>query len=483
MTGSVASVTRRWHAAPTFLLPSLLGVLVFLVPVPRDEGLTIGIGIATEALLRVAGAHGVHVVGLLIAVTAVLTVAASWLRVPLGDRGGAWQALFDVAPVWVLLRLASLAFVLVHLTGAGPAVLRDEAVTGAVYAGIGTNMLAVYVAACLLLPLLTDYGLMEFTGTLAGPLFRRLFRLPGRAAIDAAASVAGASAIGLMITLGQYERGAYTAREASIIASSFSIVSIPFSLVVARVAGIEAYFVPWYATVLATCLLAALLLTRVPPLATKPDTRHGALTGAKDVRNAAGDGAAPVPAGTVAAAWPAGAQPAGRGRPTAPGLLATAWHAALARAALAPGPRGYLLLAARNLAFFAFAVVAASLAIATLTALLVFRTPLFTWLGAPLVPLLTLAGLPEAQAAAGGLFSGFLDQYMPALAAAQIDSARTSFVLAGLSVCQLIYLSELGVIMLRSALPLGLADLLAIFLWRTIVALPLLVLAARWLVA
>jgi nucleoside recognition membrane protein YjiH len=76
------------------------------------------------------------------------------------------------------------------------------------------------------------------------------------------------------------------------------------------------------------------------------------------------------------------------------------------------------------------------------------------------------------------LFSGFLDQYMPAIVAAGIDNEFTSFVLAGLSVCQLIFMSELGVIILRSSLPLSLWELMQIFLLRTVIVLPVLILGA-----
>ena len=89
------------------------------------------------------------------------------------------------------------------------------------------------------------------------------------------------------------------------------------------------------------------------------------------------------------------------------------------------------------------------------------------------------AQLPEAAAAAPGIFSGFLDQYAPTITAKSIDSAATSFVLAGLSVCQLIFMSECGVIILRSTLPLRFTDLIVIFLLRTLIVFPILIVGAH----
>ena len=132
--------------------------------------------------------------------------------------------------------------------------------------------------------------------------------------------------------------------------------------------------------------------------------------------------------------------------------------------------------------FFMFSILTAAMALATLASLVTFHTPIFSWLGYPFVALFELAQLPDAAVAATALFSGFLDQYMPAIVAAGIDSDVTSFVLAGLSVCQLIFMSELGVVILRSSLPLSLLDLAAIFLLRTVIVLPMLILGAHFVV-
>ena len=164
-------------------------------------------------------------------------------------------------------------------------------------------------------------------------------------------------------------------------------------------------------------------------------------------------------------------------------LLREAWESAMERVESAPGIGEFFVTAMTNMMFFMFSVMAAAMALATIAALITFHTPVFTWLGYPFIALLEFAQLPEASSAAPALFSGFLDQYMPAIAASSIDSNATSFVLAGLSVCQLIFMSEAGVIMLRSSLPLSVADLTLIFLLRTAIVLPVLILGAHLVVS
>ena len=437
-------------SALRFLLPSLLGVLIFLTPVPWDGNLTIGIDIITGWVRDLLGDYGLHLVVALTIITSAMTLIATILQPAWIASRQQLNELFNVPLVWVLLRLAGMTFALIYFFQFGPALLQSDSVGKAVYVDIAVNVVTIYISACLLLPLLTDYGLMEFAGILARPVFRKVFQLPGRAAIDAVASFVGASAIGLLVTIGQYDRGNYSGREAAVVATNFSIVSIPFSLVVATVAGIKPLFIPWYGFIIIACLLAAFITPRLPPLSRKDENFR---THAEPER------AADTNAGNS--------------------LLAQSWSAATRRAASAPGPAGFLQAGMRNLAFFLFSVVTAAMALATIAAVLVFHTPIFEWLGLPFIALLEVAGLPDAAAAAAALFSGFLDQFMPALAAANIENQATSFVLAGLAVCQLIYLSETGVIILRSSLPISLADLAAIFLLRTAIVLPVLIIGAH----
>ena len=56
---------------------------------------------------------------------------------------------------------------------------------GVILNDLMTVIFVLFVFAALLLPLLTEFGLMEFIGTLVRPFFRPVFRLPGRASIDA----------------------------------------------------------------------------------------------------------------------------------------------------------------------------------------------------------------------------------------------------------------------------------------------------------
>ena len=89
-----------------------------------------------------------------------------------------------------------------------------------------TVLVIIFFLAGLLLPLLLDFGLLEFIGAHLTKVMRPLFKIPGRGAVDCVTSWIGDGTLGVMLTCNQYESGYYSAREASIISTTFSAVSI-----------------------------------------------------------------------------------------------------------------------------------------------------------------------------------------------------------------------------------------------------------------
>ena len=75
----------------------------------------------------------------------------------------------------------------------------------------------------------------------------------------------------------------------------------------------------------------------------------------------------------------------------------------------------------------------------------------------------------------------FADMFLPSVIGSSIESEMTRFVVAATSVTQLIYMSEIGSIIMGSKIPVSLKDLFIIFLERTIVTLPVIALFAHLL--
>lgn len=431
-----------------FVLPSLLGAAIFLVPYPTAEGVNIGLGILTDrtraALAGSLPTHVVRIVCISAAVSALVALARpAWSRRPDGIG-----AVFAASRVSVAVRLAAAAVACMILFGAGPAWITSADTGGVILNDLMTIIVVVFVFASFLLPLLTDFGLMEFIGTLARGVFRPLFRLPGRAAVDGAASWFGSSIVGLVITTQQYERGHYTQREALVIALNFSVVSVAFAKVVADFAGVGEHLLLLYGAVIASGLAAAVIMTRIPPLSRKADRFAADGPGRPD----------PTP---------------GRG------LLSHSLELAAERAADAPGPRALARNGLRTTFDVWFGLLPLVMVIGTFSLAIANHTPVFTWLSYPLVPFAQLLQLPEAAAAAPALLVGFADQFLPVILGQSIESEVTRFVIACASVTQLVYMSEVGAYLLKSKLPVGLPDLFVVFLLRTVITVPVCALIAH----
>ncbi len=109
-------------------------------------------------------------------------------------------------------------------------------------------------------------------------------------------------------------------------------------------------------------------------------------------------------------------------------------------------------------------------------------TPVMRNLSSPPVLALELLRIPEAAAAAPALLVGFLEMFLPAVIASGIESELTRFVVACMSIVQLMYMSEVGILLLKSPISLRLVGLVAIFLVRTVVTLPVVAAIAHFVV-
>ncbi|MGR4068375.1 YjiH family protein [Halomonas sp. LR3S48] len=455
---STTDTTRRSAAVPApfergnllkFIIPSAIGVGLFLVPFQVGDTINIGMGLMADGLKALLGG-ALPAIAVIVLVLSVL--ATSWVKLvrPRWADQGVLHDMFHVGPVWFGMRLLGAAFALMTFFQFGPEFVTASFTGGVMLNDLAPVLLTFFFFAALLLPFLVEFGFMEFIGSLVRKPFRVIFNLPGRSAIDATASWMGSGTVGVLITTQQYEQGYYSRREASVIATNFSIVSIAFSLLITSFVDLNHMFVQFYFTVVVAGLIAAVIVPRLPPLSRKPDTYYE----------------------------PVGCQLAEK-RTDEMGLLRYSLTQAVRRAEHAPGPRELARNALFNVADIFLGLLPLVFAIGTVALILAEFTPLFTWLSYPMVPVLELLRIPEAEAAAPATLVGFADMFLPAVLATNIESELTRFVIACLSLTQLIYMSEIGALLLKSKIPLKLWELVAIFLLRTAITLPIIAFMAH----
>nr|WP_290699059.1 YjiH family protein [Halomonas sp. UBA3074] len=432
-----------------FLIPSIIGVLLFLVPFQVGDSINIGMGMMADGLQALLGSALPAIAMFVLCLSVVVTLYVKLAR-PAWAKDGHFKDMFDVGAIWVAMRILGAIFVIMTFFQVGPEFVTASYTGGVMLNDLAPVLLTFFFFAALLLPFLVEFGFMEFIGTMVRKPFRVIFNLPGRSAIDATASWMGSGTVGVLITAQQYEQGYYNGREASVIATNFSVASIAFSLLVTNFVEINHLFVQFYFTVVVSGLVAAVIVSRIPPLSRKSNAYYE----------------------------PVGCQ-LSEERTDNVGLFRYSLLQATRRAAGAPGPKELARLALLNVIDIFLTLLPLVFAIGTVALILAEFTPLFTWLSYPMVPVLELLRIPEAQAAAPATLVGFADMFLPAVLATNIESELTRFVIACLSMTQLVYMSEIGALLLKSKIPIKFWELAVVFLLRTAITLPIIAFMAH----
>ena len=435
-----------------FIIPSVIGILLFMIPMKINGVWTIIVKVLADAINGVIGPILPHMCVVILTVSAVLAIIARgkpkfiienevlndcfcctvpWLSVRILGCIFAWLTLLEIGseksnnPLDKILGLIS-----------GP----DQ---GGVALDLISGLVIIFAIASFLLPLLLDFGLLEFVGALLTKYMRPVFRVPGRAAVDCITSWIGDGTLGVMLTCNQYEGGYYSAREAAVISTTFSAVSITFSLVVLSQVGMMEYFGVYYLLICFVGIVCAIICPRIPPLSLKKDTYL-------------------VPGKAMSE--------------TIPSEYKTSKEYGLAlamkRVSEHKGIGEFLYSGFKNCVSMGFSVLPTVMCMGTVALILANHTEIFQWLGKPFVPLLEILRVEDAVAASSTLIVGFADMFTPSVIISGTNAAAaTKFIVAVISVTQVLFLDEVGGLILASKLPINILELFIIFLERTIISL------------
>lgn len=436
-----------------FIIYSLIGVLLFITPLPWNGEWSVGVGILAGILRSFLPENTLQTFALFVVVSsAVITLYSKFLKPQYLDRHLQMKELFAPNSFWVLLRVIGAIFIIMIFFQVGPEWVINQNTGGTILNSLNPTLVPFFLFAIVLLPFLVEYGLMEFVGTLLSKPFNKLFKLPGRSAVDAAASWLGSTPVGVIITAHQYEQGYYTEREAASISTNFAVSSIAFSLLIVSVLGIPQYFIPFYAVVVVTSVIIAVILPRIPPLSLKKDTY---LTGKPPVTEEA-------PKDVSSYRW--------------------AVDCAISKSKHSPSIKTALKNSSMVLVDVYWGLMPVVFAIGTIALALSEYTQIFNYLSLPFYYILEWFNVPDAKAAAPSLLVGFADIFLPAVLGASVESEMTRFIIACTSVIQVIYMTEVGALVLKSKIKLNILELFTLFILRTLIGLPIIILAAKWIV-
>ncbi len=328
--------------------------------------------------------------------------------------------------------------------------LGDKSISTFIMANILVTICISIPAASLFLPLLVDYGLVEFVGVLVRPFMRPVFRLPGRSAVIAVSAFLGNFSVGHIAVNDQYKTGRMTERESLVIGSSLSTVSVGFLLALANNTGLtneelwgRNYWNLYFWMAFLVTMLVTLVGVRIYPLCKVPDTFCPGVT--------------PNPE-----------------QPVKTNLFKSALREAvdLAERQESLGRRiayimketiGVLGTVASGTAFFA-----------TFGVVLYTFTPLIDWLGYLFRPFFMIFGFrgEELGIASTGAMISLVEVTVPALLVVSGTwSLRLRFMLAVLPVSSIIFLASFVPCLMATDVPVKFGDLLLIWLERMILSI------------
>lgn len=416
-----------------FILLSLTGIVLFFVPVYHGM---IPVVLIVNGIKSCLGNRLEWIAAVSCFLLAAELAGAKILGIPVLKRYFAGERIRCV--FWALSAVIAAMRIF-----RAPLPFMEHPQIGQTILSLGSTVFLTIAVAGSLVIFIIQSGIVEFVSVLMEPVMLPLFRLSGEAAVNILSSFVSSASVGVYFTDQYYEKKRYTTRQACSVVTSFSVVSVGYIGVIASVAGIGDQYGLLLASSFFMVLLMGVIMVRIPPLACIDDRCI--------------DGTPAEP------------------RRTEAGLrerLALAWRAGERRAA-GFTPESCARNAAAALQF-AQKIVGVMIPTVLLVLIFVYYTPLFTWLGYPLIPVLSLLGIRDAALAAPSVLIGIVEVSLPGiLIGGTAAAASTRFFVALLSIVQIIFFSEAGNAILGSKIPLSALKLIIIFLVRTAVAIPL----------
>lgn len=432
-----------------FLIPSLFGIIMFLFPVPYQGAISTPVGVVSEWLVAAFKSYLPYAVVTITCISAVMSVLGTIFKAEFITKNPLLKSNFTPSKFYLFWRIVGAIVAILVLNKAGSEIIYSVD-TGGTMMSLMATLIVWFFAASYLMPFLMNYGAMDYTGTMFRGFVKPLFKLPGRSAIDLVTSWVGNVNVGVVLTRSQYDSGYYTGREAAIIATCFSAVSLPFCLVIAAMLGLDTLFLPFYITIVVAGMLGTIIMCRIPPLSTIPDTYHPEAGKQIDEEE---------PEGISKSQW----------------ALQKAVQKALSTGSL----QEQLKSGTDIFLGIIFSLVPIVMAWGTLALIVATYTPVFTWISYPFAYYLQLLGVPEAFEAAPATVIGFADMFIPAILGASLTSMKTKFVIGVLSIVQIVYMTEVGTLLITSDIPVKFRHLVLIFIEKTIIVLPIIVLMAN----
>lgn len=435
-----------------FLIFSAIAIMIFFIPIEQNGKHNILFGIIYNAIVNFLGVPGFWYVAILITGNAICSVYGKYIARPGNKLYEYYKSDSKIHPILYLMAAIFMLMYCFQITIPNmnlPQIIVGNDIGGVVIPDIVIGVAWIIPVGAFFVPFLLNYGSIDFFGVLLEPLMRPLFKVPGKSAVDATASFVGSTSMSIIITSRLFKNTTYTKKEATIIATSFSAVSVGYAFVVMKTASIEQYFLPVYFTSFLLAFIVAFFVVRIPPINKMESVYiNGRKQSIEDIKNESKYGKGMIKKGVDRATKRA------------------YYSESLFKSIKDSLVDGFKVLPK---------VVSLLCVIGILSMIIAKHTPVFEWLGYLFLPILKICQVPDANAIAACMPVGITEMFIPTLIIADqanvISEAARAFVVM-VSTVQVIFFAESIVVMKSTGIPVSLKQLIILFIERTIIAIP-----------
>ncbi|CAH2213820.1 YjiH family protein [Tepidibacter aestuarii] len=434
-----------------------IAVIVFFVPFNIGGKSDVLFGFIYNYFIKLFGSFGLW------AITGVIVINAfaSFYGKFVAKEGSRLHEYFEhdsvFHPFFYLLGAAYTVIYTLHVSFdqfVGPEWIVGGATGGTVIPAIVIGVAWIIPVGAFFMPFLLSYGGIDFVGSILEPLMRPIFKVPGKSAVDAIASFVSSSSMAVIITSKLYKTNIYTKREASVIATCFSAVSVGFAVLVIKTAGLSEHFIKVYFSSLLIAFIITIFMVRIPPLSKKPNVYFNGRRQTKEEIVSESKFELGI--------FKKGIDRAAKRAYTAENIFKEISSSLI---------DGYTILPK----------VLTLLSAVGITGLIVAEyTPFFHWVGMLFIPILKIFAIPNAAEIAPSVPVGIAEMFLPVLLIADkvdvLDIGARYFITT-LSMVQIIFFSETIVVMIATRLPVKLSELIICFLERTLIGIPIIALS------
>lgn len=426
------SAVKHYRSVVYFLVLSAVGVFVFFIPIENDDVLLTLICDLVQAL-------GIDYHKSIVLVVVVASLIYSAIQMVKTQVYSAY--LFVEYGVC----LCSLILLIMVRMGVNLEFIANPHIGGQAFSLAYSVFVTIFVSGFFVVFIL-ESGLVEFIAVLLEPYMQRLFRVPGIAAIDCLSSFVASASVGIYITNRFYIDKKYTSREACIVATCFSVMSLGFMATLSNIVNINHLYGKVVLCSFFTVVVLAIICCRIPPLARISDTYIDE-TSEKKKNNSAQN-------------------------TTITSRLKVAYAEGCKKA------EKFTILKLRTsfVQSYLFAQKITALLVAPTIVVLTISeyTCIFEYIGLAVEPFLELLQLPNSHEIAPAVLLGLTEVSLPAISisALQVEEKSRFFVVV-MSIVQIIYFTESANVILSSSLPLSAKELVKVFFIRTVFAMPL----------